>query len=99
VSWKNCEHESRYLYAFVLKCCFEKQQESDILLEREVAGVFKTIDKVVTTIREWIWKFEVEYELFAFLGNSPEQKVRFCVLFGFISSLFFSQVDTQCTGW
>ena len=38
-------------------------------------GGGKTTDKVVTTITEWFWKIEWDYELFAFVGNDPEDKV------------------------
>jgi hypothetical protein len=45
---------------------------------REYSGAFgggKTTDKVVTTITEWFWKIQIDYELFAFFGNDPEEKV------------------------
>jgi hypothetical protein len=40
-----------------------------------VFGSSKRTDKVVTKITEYFWKFDVDYELFAFKGNDPEEKI------------------------
>mmetsp|Transcript_26532 Transcript_26532/g.66759 ORF Transcript_26532/g.66759 Transcript_26532/m.66759 type:complete len:929 (-) Transcript_26532:58-2844(-) len=32
-------------------------------------------DKVVTTVTEYFWRYNVRWELFAYAGNSPEQRV------------------------
>lgn len=40
-----------------------------------LSNVLSITDKVVTTITEYFWKFEVQYELFAFQGNNPDEKV------------------------
>jgi hypothetical protein len=64
------------------RCSFnretKREQESDTKFVREYSGAFgggKTTDKVVTTITEWFWDFDWDYELFAFVGNDPEDKV------------------------
>eukprot|EP01125_Pyxidicula_operculata_P009141 TRINITY_DN302_c1_g1_i1.p1 TRINITY_DN302_c1_g1~~TRINITY_DN302_c1_g1_i1.p1 ORF type:complete len:995 (+),score=364.51 TRINITY_DN302_c1_g1_i1:284-3268(+) len=57
----------------------ERKEESKHQHETEVKvmGV-KTAtitEKVVTTIRDYYWKFEYDYELFAFEGTNPQDKV------------------------
>jgi hypothetical protein len=55
----------------------KREQESDTKYVREYSGVFgfggKTTDKVVTTITEWFWRYEVEYEVYAFAGASEQE--------------------------
>ena len=54
----------------------KREQESDTKYVREYSGGFgggKTTDKVVTTVTEWFWRFEVEYEMFAFVGSSEDE--------------------------
>jgi hypothetical protein len=36
---------------------------------------FKRTYKTVTTIEEWIWKFDVEYKLIGFCGSDPDKRV------------------------
>ena len=63
------------------KCAFDRkeqrEEEAPTKHVREYAGGFagKITDKVITTITEWFWKFEVTYELFVFYGNEPEDKI------------------------
>jgi hypothetical protein len=73
------------------RCKFDREtkreQESDTKYVRKYSGVFgggggsKTTDKVVTTITEWFWRFEVEYKVYAFAGAS-EQEGKVVVLQG-----------------
>ncbi len=55
----------------------KREQESDTKYVREYSGAFggggKTTDKVVTTITEWFWRYEVEYEVYAFAGASEQE--------------------------
>ena len=61
------------------KCVFDRMEkrevESATKYVREYVGGFKRTDKVVTTITEWFWKFSVAWEVFAFRGNDPEERV------------------------
>lgn len=66
------------------KCVFlretTREEEDPTKYVREYTGVFgggKREDKIVRTIHEWFWKFSVHYEIFAFQGNNPEEKVVF----------------------
>ena len=42
-----------------------------------LSNTLSITDKVVTTITEHFWKFEVSYELFAFQGNNQDEKLLF----------------------
>ena len=63
------------------KCTFDREETRKVTspTERvtEVSGLSKLLtvtDKVVTTITEYFWKFEVNYQLFAYQGNNPDDK-------------------------
>lgn len=64
------------------KCVFDREvtreEEDPTKHVREYSGVFgggKRTDKVITTIHEFFWNFSVDYELIAFVGNTPEECV------------------------
>ncbi len=64
------------------RCDFDREvtreEEDPTKYVREYTGVFgggKRTDKVITRITEWFWKFHVEYELWAYPSNSPDEKV------------------------
>jgi hypothetical protein len=55
-----------------------REEEDATKYVREYTGVFgggKREDKIVRTIHEFFWKFSVDYELSAFVGNTPDDKV------------------------
>ena len=59
------------------RCVYDREEtrkeEDPTRHETKVLGLTFT-DKVVTTITEYFWKFSVQYELFAYVGNSPDEK-------------------------
>ncbi len=60
------------------KCVFdreEKREEEAATKHVRDYGVGKIVDKVVTTITEWFWKFTVDYELLVYVGNEPSDCV------------------------
>eukprot|EP01127_Copromyxa_protea_P002107 TRINITY_DN1199_c0_g1_i3.p1 TRINITY_DN1199_c0_g1~~TRINITY_DN1199_c0_g1_i3.p1 ORF type:complete len:1012 (-),score=233.88 TRINITY_DN1199_c0_g1_i3:40-3075(-) len=63
------------------KCTFvrqtERQKESSAYVteKKGVAGKSTTTEKVITKFTDYFWKFEVEYELFAFRGNDIDDKI------------------------
>ncbi len=64
------------------RCDFDREvtreEEDATKYVREYSGVFgggKRTDKIVHRITEWFWKFHVDYELSAYPGNSPDEKV------------------------
>ncbi len=58
-------------------CDFDRETKREVESSAYVRdyGVGKITDKVVTTITEWFWRFSVDYSLFIFCGNDPEDKV------------------------
>jgi hypothetical protein len=52
-----------------------REEESKTKHVTEWSGGFKRTDKTVTTIEEWIWKFDVEYKLIGFCGADPDKRV------------------------
>ena len=56
-------------------CTFDRETKRDVEADtkyvREGFGA-KITDKVVTTVTEYFWKFECEYELFAFAGSDAD---------------------------
>jgi hypothetical protein len=55
-----------------------REEEDPTKYVREYSGILgggKRTDKVITKITEWFWKFRVEYELSAYVGNNPDEKV------------------------
>lgn len=66
-------------YAFIFSCEFNREVsrkvETGTTFVREVVGVFTRTDKTLTTITEFFWDFSCEYELFAYQGNSPSDKI------------------------
>lgn len=73
------------------KCVFERKKKRKIegpTYVTETKGILGTgtkKEKVVTTVKDYFWKFSVEYELFVYKGNNPAEKVRLagCEMFGF----------------
>ena len=64
-------------FAATERCEFlreETREESSATLETSFLWTTKK-EKVITKITEYIWKFDVEYELFAFVGSDIESKV------------------------
>ena len=61
------------------RCTFlretKREEESSTRHEREYSGGSKIVDKVITTITEWFWNFEADYELVLYCGNDPDDKV------------------------
>lgn len=63
----------------------EKREEEDPTKHVRDYGVMKVEDKVVRTITEYFWNFDVQWELLAFAGTDSEaaivlQQVRFLLL-------------------
>ena len=63
------------------KCTFDRKKErkveskSEFVTEVERAsGTTKISTKSVTTVIDYFWKFEVDYELFAYQGNNMKKK-------------------------
>jgi hypothetical protein len=52
-----------------------REEESKTKHVTEWSGGYKRTDKTVTTIEEWIWKFDVEYKLIGFCGADPDKRV------------------------
>jgi hypothetical protein len=52
-----------------------REEESKTKHVTEWSGGFTRTDKTVTTIEEWIWKFDVEYKLIGFCGADPDKRV------------------------
>jgi hypothetical protein len=52
-----------------------REEESKTKHVTEWSGGFTRTDKSVTTIEEWIWKFDVEYKLIGFCGADPDKRV------------------------
>jgi hypothetical protein len=52
-----------------------REEESKTKHVTEWSGGFTRTDKTVTTIEEWIWKFDVEYKLIGFCGSDPDKRV------------------------
>jgi hypothetical protein len=60
------------------RCSFDrevKREEESATKHVRDYGIGSITDKVVTTITEYYWKFELVYELVAFAGNDAEDKV------------------------
>ena len=53
----------------------KREVKSDTKHVTEWSGGHKRTDYTVTTVIDYFWKFEVDYEIFAFQGNSPDEKV------------------------
>ena len=54
-----------------------REEEDATKHVREYSGVFgggKRTDKIIHKITEWFWKFNVDYELSAYMGNSPDDE-------------------------
>lgn len=64
------------------RCSFDREKERKIESPEyvtETKGVFGKAtksEKVVTTVVDYFWKFDSQFELFAFKGNNPEERVR-----------------------
>lgn len=62
-------------------CVFDREKERKIEspeLVVETKGVFgkgSVSEKVVTTVTDYFWKFDSQFELSAYKGNNPEEKV------------------------
>jgi hypothetical protein len=41
---------------------------------------------VITEVTDYFWNFEAEYELLAFRGNDPDEKVSLILLVAFLNS-------------
>jgi hypothetical protein len=52
-----------------------REEESKTKHVTEWSDGDKRTDKTVTTIEEWIWKFDVEYKLIGFCGADPDKRV------------------------
>lgn len=53
-----------------------KVESPSVVTERSgPLGPSTTVDKVVTTVTDYFWKFTLNYELNVFQGNDPAQKV------------------------
>lgn len=60
----------------------------------ETKGVFGTStksEKVVTTVTDYFWKFDSKFELYAFKGNNPDEKVLSSNWLCFVSSRVFDE--------
>eukprot|EP01127_Copromyxa_protea_P012735 TRINITY_DN3339_c0_g1_i2.p1 TRINITY_DN3339_c0_g1~~TRINITY_DN3339_c0_g1_i2.p1 ORF type:complete len:347 (+),score=85.66 TRINITY_DN3339_c0_g1_i2:34-1041(+) len=62
-------------------CTFDREEEREVesasyVTERTgVFGSSTTTEKVVSKVTDYFWNFSVTYEIFAFRGNDPEDKV------------------------
>ena len=81
IEWSKTSSVSLRLAA-TEKCKFKekkiRKEDSKTQYVTERTGVFgtsKTTEKVVREIEEWFWDFSFEYELFAFKGSNPNEKV------------------------
>mmetsp|Transcript_7931 Transcript_7931/g.11977 ORF Transcript_7931/g.11977 Transcript_7931/m.11977 type:complete len:945 (-) Transcript_7931:62-2896(-) len=55
-----------------------REVESSSYVTEKSGGFFgssTTTDKVITKVTDYFWKFDFEYELYAFEGNDPKSKV------------------------
>jgi hypothetical protein len=62
------------------RCVFDREvkreEEGNTEVVTKLVGVFKRVDKVITTIVEWFWIFSVEYDLVIFPGANVADGVR-----------------------
>jgi hypothetical protein len=66
------------------RCVFDKSKERKIegpehvIETKGVFGKASVSEKVVTTVTDYFYTFSYSFELFAFRGNNPDEKVREC---------------------
>lgn len=53
----------------------KREENSSFSVVTQVVGLVTKTDKVVRTVSEYYWDFSAEYELFAFQGNNPSDKI------------------------
>jgi len=75
--------------SFVRETTRQQESKTAYVTEYESSSGSKATvtDKVVTTITEYFWNFQAEYELFAFQGVSPDNKLTLCSRKGSIELL------------
>ena len=68
--------QSKETCAFAKEVEVEQESSHQVVKEREHRGDKETTThKVITKITEYHWKFGLEYELYAFSGNDPDDRV------------------------
>ena len=68
--------QSKETCAFAKEVEVEQESSHQLVTEREHRGNKETTTrKVITKITEYHWRFGLEYELYAFSGNDPDDRV------------------------